>query len=88
MLRFADDIVIITENEKDLKKILETLEQVMEKDLHMKINTKKTKILVFSRYNITRTRLKLKDGKTIEQVEDFVYLDGTKAQMGDSKNKL
>jgi len=50
MLRFADDIAIIAENEKDLKTLLETLEQVMEKDLHMKINTKKTKVLVCSRY--------------------------------------
>lgn len=59
MLRFADDIATITESEKDLKKILETSEQVMEKDLHMKIYTKKTKILVCSRYNNVRTRIKL-----------------------------
>lgn len=45
MLRFADDIAIVAKNEKDLKKILVTLEQVMEKDLHMKINVKKTKAL-------------------------------------------
>jgi|UniRef100_A0A2S2R9T8 ACT domain-containing protein len=43
ILKSADDISIIAENENDLKKILETMEQVMEKDLHMKINTKKTR---------------------------------------------
>jgi|UniRef100_A0A2S2QM29 hypothetical protein len=87
MLRFADDIAIIAENEKDLKKILETLEQVMEKELHMKINTKKTKVLVCSRYNI-RSRIKLKDGETIEQVEDFIYLGSTINSDGRSKKEI
>lgn len=41
MLRFVDDIVIKSENEKDLKNILGTLE----KDLHMKITQKRPKFL-------------------------------------------
>lgn len=45
----------------------------MEQDLHMKINTKKTKILVCSKYNNIRTKIKLKDCETIEQVEDFIF---------------
>lgn len=59
-------IAIIVENEEDLKNILETLEQAMEKDLHMKINTKIMKILVSSKYNNIRTRIILKYGETIE----------------------
>jgi hypothetical protein len=88
MLRFADDIALIVENEKELKNILETLEQVMEKDLHMRINIKKTKILVCSRYNNIRTRIKLKDGETIEQVEDFIYLGSTISSDGRCKKKI
>ncbi|KAF0723774.1 Reverse transcriptase domain-containing protein [Aphis craccivora] len=38
----------------------------------MKINIKKTKVLVYSRYNSIRTSIKLKDGENIEQVEDFI----------------
>lgn len=88
MLRFADDIAIIAENEKDLKTLLETLEQVMEKDLHMKINTKKTKVLVCSRYNSIRTSIKLKDGENIEQVEDFMYLGSTISSDGRCKKEI
>lgn len=82
MLRFSDDIAKIAENEKDVKIFLETLEQVMEEDLLMKINTKKTKVLVCNRYNNIRTRIKLKDGVTIKQVEDFVYLGSTISSEG------
>jgi len=46
ILRFADDIAIIAESEKHLKKILGTLEQIMERDLHMKINAKNTKVFL------------------------------------------
>jgi hypothetical protein len=35
------------------------------KRLKMKINTNKTKILICSRYNNMKTRIKLKDGETI-----------------------
>lgn len=41
-----------------MKMILETLEQVMERDLHMKINTKKMKVLVCSRYNKKKSKVK------------------------------
>lgn len=75
-MRFADDIVIIAESEEDLKQILRTMEQVMEEDLNIKINVKKLKIIVCSRKNNIRTNVKLKDDKTIEQVENFLYLGG------------
>jgi len=62
--RFMDDIAIIVENETDLTKILMTLEQVMEKNLHIKMNTKKTNVLVCSRDNNIKTKIKLKDDGT------------------------
>ena len=59
----------------------------MEKDLHMKINTNKTKVLVCSRYNSIRTSIKLKDGENIEQVEDFMYLGSTISSDGRCKKE-
>lgn len=41
MLRFSNNITTIKENEKDIKIILGTMEQVIENNLGMKMNTKK-----------------------------------------------
>lgn len=49
----------------------------MEKDLYMKMNAKKTKVLVCSRVNNIKTRIKLKNDETIEEVEDFIYVGST-----------
>jgi hypothetical protein len=62
--RFVDDIAIIVENETNLTKLLVTLEQVIEKNLHIKMNTKKTEVLVCSRDNNIKTKIKLKDDET------------------------
>jgi len=51
MLKFADDIAIIAENEKGIKKSLETMEE------KRKMNQTKTKILVRSRENNIRKRI-------------------------------
>lgn len=40
----------------------------------MKMNTKKTKILVCSRYHKIRTKIKLMDSETIEQIEVISYI--------------
>ena len=88
MLRFADDIAIVAENERDLRKILKTMELIMEKDLHMKMNSKKTKIVVCSRDNPRRTRIKLNDNEIIEQVEDFTYLGSIISSDGKCKKEI
>jgi len=47
------------------------------------------KILVCSRYNNIRIRIKLEDGETIEQVEDFVlYLGSTIRLDGRCKKEI
>jgi len=84
----VNDNAIIVENEKDLEKILGTLEQAIEKDLHMKINAKKTKALVCNRDNNIRTRIKLKGDEIVEQVEDFIYLGSTISSDGTCKKKI
>lgn len=47
-MKFADAIVIITENKQDLKRIFGTIDRTMEVDFNMKIDEGKTKTLVCS----------------------------------------
>jgi len=88
MLRFVDDIALVAENKKDQKKILCTMELVMEKDLHMKMNSKKTKVVVCSRENPRRTIIKLIDNETIEQIEDFTYLGSIVSSDGKCRKEI
>lgn len=46
MLRFANNIVLITENEKDLVKIIKNMDGIFIKDLKMNINVQKMSKLV------------------------------------------
>lgn len=58
---------------------------MIEKDLNIKINANKSKVLVFNNSlskiiitkNIIKTKIKLKNDKTIDQVQDIIYLDST-----------
>ena len=42
MLRLADDIAVIAENEEELQKMLRCMEEILLNELNMKMNTKKT----------------------------------------------
>jgi hypothetical protein len=44
MLRFADDIVIIAQDEIDLKRALESLEDILKSNYKIKINRKNQKL--------------------------------------------
>jgi len=70
MLQFADDIVIIAENEKELQKMLRYMEETLLNELNMEINTKKTKALICSRNKNIRARIHLQNNKEIEQVKE------------------
>jgi len=49
MLRFADDIAVITDNEEDLQNVIEIMNLTMKNEYNMKINKIKTKVLVYNR---------------------------------------
>lgn len=49
MLRFAEDIPVALENENDLPNILERKNKIMKNEFNLKINKKKTNILIYSR---------------------------------------
>uniref|UniRef100_A0A8D9E0C2 Reverse transcriptase domain-containing protein n=1 Tax=Cacopsylla melanoneura TaxID=428564 RepID=A0A8D9E0C2_9HEMI len=78
MLRFADDIAIVTDNENDLQNILHTMINLMTTQFNIKINKKETKILICSRMRMEEDRQ-----RTVSIIlEDFIiinmaYLIGT-----------
>lgn len=51
MIRFVDGKTVVTENKKNLQRVLKTMEQTLKNELNIKINTKKTYNLVCSRNN-------------------------------------
>ena len=73
-LRYADDTVLLAENETELQQILDTVKTQSERyGLFMNVK-KKTKSMVFSR-NMDMPKLKLLiNGNEIEQVKSFPYL--------------
>jgi len=72
-IRFADDIAIVAENECDLNNMLTSLSIALEK-IQLKINAKKTKILILDKHGkeIERT-ISLYD-TAIKKVKSFCYL--------------
>ena len=86
MLRFADDIAVTAETEKDLKNILVNMGRVMGK-YQLKINTKKTKILVCSRREEVKTNIKIGKQKLVE-VDEFCYLGSRITSDGRSKKEI
>jgi len=76
LLLFADDIALIAEIKEDLAQLINAMYKTFEKKLEMRINVKKTKLLVCERENNTRIQIKLRN-QTIEQVDEFTYLGST-----------
>lgn len=74
VLRFADDIVVIAKNEKELQRMMKSMEEMLLSKLNMKINMKKTKVLVCSKNINIRTRIHVQNNKKLEQVEEFACL--------------
>ena len=72
-LRYADDITLMAESEKELKSLLMKVKQESGK-VGLKLNIQKTKIMASS--PITPWEI---DGETVETVSDFI--------LGGSKNR-
>lgn len=83
MLRFADDIAVVADNEEELTTMLKEMESVFNSKYGMKINKGKTKILSISK-NGTQANIML-EGTPIENVNEFTYL-GSKIT-SDAKSK-
>ena len=67
-LRYADDTILMTESEEELKSLLMKMKEESEK-VGLKLNIQKTKIMASG--PITSWQI---DGETVETVADFIYL--------------
>ena len=80
-LRYADDTVLISENEKDLQQLLNIVES-KSKEKGLELNSKKTEVMVISRkeepplINITINSIKLKQRDHFKYLGALVSKDG------------
>ena len=80
-LRYADDTVLISENEKDLQQLLNIVES-KSKEKALELNSKKTEVMVISRkeepplINITINNIKLKQRDHFKYLGALVSSDG------------
>ena len=66
-LRYADDIILMSRNEEELKSLLMKVKEMSEK-AGLKLNIQKTKIMASD--PITSWQI---DGQTMETVTDFIF---------------
>lgn len=60
MLRYADDVALIAENQEDLDQLIKIIDEIFIRGLRMKINVQKTEILVCGKENKIRVQIKLR----------------------------
>ena len=75
VLMYADDTILLADNEIDLQKLLDSLHAFCEHD-KLQVNTDKTKVMVFTRSKVRLRNLTIfKMGDTnLERVEEYNYL--------------
>ena len=82
-LRFANDIAIKAQDEINLKTALESLDDILKSNYKMKINRKKTEVVVCSK-DSENINIKM-DDNTLKEVPKFKYLSSIFIE--DEKNK-
>ena len=80
-LRYADDTTLMAESEEELKSLLKVKEE--SEKVGLKFNIQKTKIMASS--PITSWEI---DGKTVETVSDFIFLDSKITADGDCSHEI
>ena len=81
-LRYADDITLMAESEEELQSLLMKVKEESEK-AGLKLNIQKTKIMVSG--PITSWEI---DGKTVETVSGFIFLDSKITADGDCSHEI
>lgn len=72
-IRFADDIALTADSEKELSKMMRVLSSMLQ-EANLKLNTSKTKVLVVNKSN-ENIQMNIKiNGETIQQCSQFCYL--------------
>ena len=81
-LRYADDTILMAENEEELKGLLMKLKEESEK-VGLKLNIQKTKVMASG--PITSWQI---DGETMETVRDFIFLGSKITDDGDCSHEI
>ena len=81
-LRYADDTILMTESEEELKSLLMKVKVESEK-VGLKFNIPKTKIMASGPISSWG-----KDGKTVETVSDFTFLGSKNTADGDCSHQI
>ena len=88
MLRFADDIVVLAESEKDLEFILNGMDFVLRQSYKMNINKDKTKVMKCCRSN-SQIPMNIKlANENLNEVNEFCYLGSKITNDGKSKEDI
>ena len=85
-LLFADDLAIIADSEEDLQRRWLKWQIEME-SRGLKVNTGKTEVMVSGR-NGTKVNIKDKEGRELNQVDQFKYLGVTFSEEGGSETAV
>ena len=80
ILLFADDTVLMSDNEWELQGLVNEFGTVCEKR-NLKVNTGKSKVMVFERGEVTECEVKL-NGQAMEIVNSFKYLGSVLSKDG------
>ena len=81
-LRYADDTTLMAESEEELKSLFMKVKEENEK-VGLKLNIQKTKIMASS--PITSWQI---NGKTVETVEDFIFMASKITADGDCSHEI
>ena len=81
-LRYVDDTTLMAESEEKLKRLLMKMKEES-KNVGLKLNIQKTKIMAFS--PITSWQV---DGETVEMVADFIFLASKITADGDCSHEI
>ena len=82
-LRYADDTTLMAENGEELKSLLMKVKEESEKEVGLKLNIQKTKIMASG--PITSWQI---DGETVETVSDFILVGSKITADGDYRNEF
>jgi len=86
MLRFADDMAIVAQDEINLKRALESLDDILKSKYKMKINNEKTEVMVCSK-DFKNINIKM-DDYALKQVSKFKYLGSTITEDGKNREDI
>ena len=81
-LRYADDTILMAENEKELKSLLMKVKDKIEK-VGLKLNIQKAKIMASGPITLWQI-----NGETVETVSDFIFLGSKITADGDCSHKI